>query len=292
MSDKKPDWQTPKHDPDKPSGAKKRADIWSRGPKDTPEQGKDRFNFTENFSEFDEARGRKSPRREPQRPAMSGKKRLFFFFIALAIGYFILKVLNPDISIFDTPYGVKSLVIIVLFGGSMAYFSRASKSAVLKSLFGWLLIVSVTFGLYTMGKGDSFTTMADITPSRTVSQTGEMMVERQRDGHFWVMTQINGKNLPMMVDTGASMVVLSKKDARRMGINLDELRFTGSSSTANGKVAFARTRLDNFQIGHVEFQNFMVTVNGGEMNGSLLGLDALDKFKSYEMRGDTMILRP
>ena len=223
---------------------------------------------------------------------MSGKKRLFLFFIALAIGYFILKVLNPDISIFDTPYGVKSLVIIVLFGGSMVYFSRANKSAVMKSLFGWLAIVSVTFGLYTMGKGDTYTTMADISPSRDVTQTGEMMVERQRDGHFWIMTQINGKNLPMMVDTGASMVVLSKQDARRMGIKLDELRFTGSSSTANGRVAFARTRLDSFKIGHLNFNNFVVTVNGGAMQGSLLGLDALDQFTSYEMRGDMMILRP
>lgn len=288
MSDKEPDWQTPNHDPDKPSDAKKRADIWSSGPKEAPKQSQDRFRF----SEFDEARGRRNPNGEHQRPAMSGKKRLFFFFIALAIGYFILKVLNPDVSIFDTPYGVKSLIIIVLFGGSMAYFSRARKSAVLKSLFGWLLIVSVTFGLYTMGKGDSAATMSAITPSRTVSQTGEMMVERQRDGHFWIMTQINGQNLPMMVDTGASMVVLSKKDAKRIGINLDKLRFTGSSSTANGRVAFARTRLNTFQIGHVEFENFVVSINGGEMNGSLLGLDALDKFKSYEMRGDTMILRP
>lgn len=296
MSDKKPDWHIPKHDPDKVSGAKKRAAIWSSGPKNAPEQGRDRFNFRE----FDEARGRKSHNKshnksqssEHQRPSMSGKKRLVFFFIALAIGYFILKVLNPDISIFDTPYGVKSLVIIVLFGGSMAYFSRASKSAVLKSLFGWLLIVSVTFGLYNMGKGDTYTTMADINPSRTVSQTGEMMVERQRDGHFWIMTQINGQNLPMMVDTGASMVVLSKQDARRMGIKLDDLRFTGSSLTANGRVSFARTRLDSFQIGHLNFNNFIVTVNGGQMQGSLLGLDALDKFTSYEMRGDTMILRP
>ena len=288
MSDKKPDWQTPKHDPDKQSGAKKRADIWSAGPKKPDEQSRDRYSF----SEFDEARGRKSPKIEHQRPAISGKKRLFGFFIALAIGYFILKVLNPDVSIFDTPYGVKSLVIIVLFGGSMAYFSRASKNSIMKSLFGWLVIVSVTFGLYNMGKGDTYTTMADITPSRDVTQTGEMMVERQRDGHFWIMTQINGKNLPMMVDTGASMVVLSKRDARRMGIKLDELRFTGSSSTANGRVSFARTRLDSFKIGHLNFNNFVVTVNGGEMQGSLLGLDALDKFTSYEMRGDMMILRP
>lgn len=292
MSDKKPDWQPPQHDPDKPSDAKKRADIWSRGHQNTDKQSRERFSF----NEFDEARGRKSSNNQTQNTTqntpMSGKKRLFFFLIALVVGYFMLKVLNPDVSILDTPYGVKSLVIIVLFGGSMAYFSRASKSAIMKSLFGWLLIVSVTFGLYNMGKGDTYTTMADITPSRTVSQTGEMMVERQRDGHFWIMTQINGKNLPMMVDTGASMVVLSKQDARSMGIKLDELRFTGSSSTANGRVSFARTRLDTFKIGHIEFNNFVVTVNGGQMQGSLLGLDALDKFKSYEMRGDTMILRP
>lgn len=284
MSDKKSDWQTPEHDPDAKSGAKKRADVWSSGPDKTPKE-------PITFGEFDEARGRKRPSQQPESAPPNGKKRLLIFFGLLAVLYFIVKSLNPDVSIFDTPYGVQSLVIIILFGGSFVYFSRASKSAVLKSLFGWLAIVTITAGLYSIGKGDSYT-LADVRPERNVTAGGEMMVQRARDGHFWIMTQINGQNLPMMVDTGASMVVLSKKDAAAMGIDMGKLRFTGSSSTANGRVSFAHTRLDSFTIGHVNFRNFTVTVNGGQMNGSLLGLDALDKFKSYEMRGDMMILRP
>jgi aspartyl protease family protein len=288
MSDKKPDWQTPNHNPDHKSGEKKRADVWSSGPAKVSADSDKPFTF----DEFNEARGRKTPYIEPETTKPNGKKRLLVFFGLLILLYFILNSLNPDVSIFDNPYGVKSLVFLVVIGGSFVYFSRASKSAIFKSLVGWVLIVSVAAGLYTVGKGDSYTFASNISPSRIVTDNGEMQVKRALDGHFWIMTQINGKELPMMVDTGATMVVLSKRDAKRVGIAIDELRFTGSSSTANGSVSFASTRLDNFEIGHVSFKNFTIAINGGEMKGSLLGLNALNQFKSYEMRGDVMILRP
>lgn len=293
MSDKKSDWETPRHDPDKKSGEQKRADIWSNGPTKVPNAEHDRFNFIE----FDEVRGRRTANSKHEKASKTakpnGKKRLFIFLGLLIALYLILKSLNPSVSVFDTPYGVKALLFMLIFGGSFVYFSRASKKAVFKAIFGWIAIVSVIAGFYVVGKGDTYRTMADnITPAREVTANGEMQVQRARDGHFWIMTQINGQNLPMMVDTGASMVVLSKKDARRIGIDVNKLRFNGSSSTANGTVSYARTRLDDFVIGHVAFNNFTVTVNGGQMEGSLLGLDALNQFKSYEMRGDMMILRP
>lgn len=293
MSDKKSDWEIPRHDPDKKSGDQKRADIWSNGPAKAPKSKENRFTF----NEFDEARGRKRANieadSETDTPPPSGKKRLFIFLGLLVALYLILKSLNPAVSVFDTPYGVKAMLFMLIFGGSFVYFSRASKRAIFKAVFGWIAIVSVIAGLYVVGKGDTYSTMADnIKPARDVTANGEMQVQRARDGHFWIMTQINGQDLPMMVDTGASMVVLSKKDARRIGIDVNKLHFNGSSSTANGKVSFARTRLDNFVIGHVAFNNFTVTVNGGQMEGSLLGLDALNQFKSYEIRGNMMILRP
>lgn len=293
MSDKKSDWDIPKHDPDKKSGEQKRADIWSSGPAKAPKAEENRFNFIE----FDEVRGRRIAKDKHDKASQiakpSGKKRLFIFLGLLVALYLILKSLNPSVSVFDTPYGVKAMLFMLIFGGSFVYFSKASNRAILKAIFGWIAIVSVIAGLYVVGKGDTYSTMADnIKPARDITASGEMQVQRARDGHFWIMTQINGQDLPMMVDTGASMVVLSKRDARRIGIDVNKLRFNGSSSTANGKVSFARTRLDNFVIGHVAFNNFTVTVNGGQMEGSLLGLDALNQFKSYEIRGNMMILRP
>ena len=289
MSDKKPDWQIPDHDPEKNSGAKKAADIWSGGGKQKKPTSDDPLY---KFDEFNEDRGRKAPQQSDDKAPPNGKRRLLLFFGALFLLYLGLIAFYPSVSLFDNPYGVRNLLFIIIFGGSLVYFSRASNSAIFKALFGWIAIVSIISGIYVVNRGDSYSLANNLTPSRVVAKNEEMQVERASDGHFWILTQVNGHNLPMMVDTGATMVVLSKRDAKRIGIEMDKLRFNGASSTANGKVSFARVSLDEFRIGHVAFNDFMVTVNGGQMDGSLLGLDALNEFSSYEIRGNIMILRP
>ena len=287
MSDKKPDWQIPDVDADKKSDATKPSDVWS-GEADTPERESGR----DNFSQFDEVRGRKKARKKPATSRPNGKKRLFVFIGLLVALYWLLNIIYPGVSMFDNPYGAKSAIFLIVIGGSVIYFSRASHSAIMKAMLSWFAILTLISGFYIFNKDDSYTLNNSVSPTRIVTDNGEMQVKRAPDGHFWLMTQINGRNMPMMVDTGASMVVLSKKDASKLGINMADLNFNGSSYTANGKVSYARMRLAEFTIGNVSFKNFLVTVNGGEMEVSLLGLDALNKFSSYEMRGDTMILRP
>ncbi len=289
MSDKKPDWQIPNHDPDKKSEVKKASDVWSKGPNARP---KDNYKVT--FSEFDEARGRGKAQQTPKpRKAPNGKKRLFIFFALLILLYWILSSFFPTISIFDSPSAVRNMLFIIVFGGAIIYFSKASNRSIVKALFSWVLIIGVISGLYSVTSNkDPYSLASRADPGRIVMDEGEMHVKRASDGHFWVNTHINGTLLPMMVDTGATMVVLSKRDAESVGIDLGRLRYSGTSHTANGKVPFAMLRLKQLKIGQLQLENFVVTVNGGDMNGSLFGLSALNQFSSYEIRGDTMILRP
>ncbi len=90
---------------------------------------------------------------------------------------------------------------------------------------------------------------SDITPSQMVTTDGTLELPRAEDGHFYATLEVDGQPLRMMVDTGATNMVLSNADADRLGINPDELMFLGEAQTANGTVRTARVTLDRVDFG-------------------------------------------
>ncbi len=111
-------------------------------------------------------------------------------------------------------------------------------------------------------------------------------------GHFVVEAMVDGVNLRFLVDTGASDVVLSPDDAKRLGYKLDELTFSKLYNTANGVVRGAPVRLGRMAIGPIVIENVRASVNGAAMGRSLLGMSFLNRLSGYEVRDDRMILRP
>ncbi|MEM6388759.1 MAG: TIGR02281 family clan AA aspartic protease, partial [Pseudomonadota bacterium] len=111
-------------------------------------------------------------------------------------------------------------------------------------------------------------------------------------GHFHATLEINGVPVRMVVDTGASELVLTQEDARRVGLEPENLAFTGRAFTANGPVETAPVRLDTVVLGGLETRGVRAVVNGGEMFDSLLGMSYLSQFESIEIRGRELILRP
>lgn len=110
------------------------------------------------------------------------------------------------------------------------------------------------------------------------------------DGHFYLLGEVNGARVRFVVDTGASDIVLSQRDARRAGIDPDRLTYVGSAMTANGKVATAPVRLDSLTIGGVTETGVPAVVNGGELDSSLLGMSYLGRHEVVLNR-DRLILR-
>src|SRR5207248_1498735 len=66
-----------------------------------------------------------------------------------------------------------------------------------------------------------------------------VMLMADARGHYSVDTKVNGAPIRMMIDTGASLVVLSERDAHNVGIRPAAGEFTEKSSTANGVVPVA-----------------------------------------------------
>ena len=122
-------------------------------------------------------------------------------------------------------------------------------------------------------------------------QDGAIAMPRASDGHYYVTAEVNGTEIEFLVDTGASDIVLSRADAARIGFDLDKLAFSGSARTANGVVPIAYGRLKTMRLGHHLDQAVSVSINGGEMDKSLLGMSYLGRFGRIEMTQNQLILR-
>ena len=122
-------------------------------------------------------------------------------------------------------------------------------------------------------------------------QDGAIALPRASDGHYYVTAEVNGTKIKFLVDTGASDIVLSRVDAARIWFDLDKLAYLGSARTANGVVPIAYGRLKTIRLGNHLDQAVSVSINGGEMDKSLLGMSYLGRFGRIEMTQDQLILR-
>lgn len=178
------------------------------------------------------------------------------------------------------------IILGVAVGGYFLAENRASlgKSARQAAVWGLIFIgVIGAVGLWSDIRND-------VMPQQSVIGEGKISVPRGFDGHYYLVLTLNDIPIEFVVDTGASDVVLSKDDAEKIGIDLDTLNFSGLANTANGTVATARARIETMRLGDDTARRFSVSVNGGEMDGSLLGMSYLRRFERIEITGDELIL--
>ncbi len=107
---------------------------------------------------------------------------------------------------------------------------------------------------------------------------GAASVTLQADGrgHFMAQVQINGGMVPMLVDTGATLIALPAQDARRLGIDYQKGQ-RGLVSTANGPVPVYRTRLDTVRIGGIVLNQVDAVVQENGLPYALLGMSFLNR---------------
>ena len=119
----------------------------------------------------------------------------------------------------------------------------------------------------------------------------EQIIDAGPHGHFLVEAVVNGVPVDFLVDTGASHVVLSLQDARRLGFTPDHLQFTQQFQSANGTVRAAPVALRELRIGQLRLFDLEASVNGGPLPISLLGMSFLQRLSSYEVARGRLILR-
>ena len=180
------------------------------------------------------------------------------------------------------------VLLFVALAGWLWAENRRSGGRTLKHAMAWGMIflgVVAAGGLWTDVRDDI------MMPRQSVVGDGQTItVPRALDGHYYLQADLNGTPVVFVVDTGASEIVLSREDAERVGIDFDALRFTGRATTANGIVATARARVDEMALGPVVDRSVPVSVNNGEMAGSLLGMTYLNRFDRIEFSDGRLTL--
>jgi aspartyl protease family protein len=178
------------------------------------------------------------------------------------------------------------VLLLAAVGGWIIVEYRKRMGEALRTAAAWGLIfigVMAGYGLWNDVR-------TDIAPQQMVSEAGTIEVPRAEDGHYYLTLDINGTPVQFLADTGATNMVLSDRDARRIGIDPETLVYIGAAQTANGTVRTARVELPSVTLGPYQDDDFTAWVNQGEMSGSLLGMEYLSLYR-VEIAGDRMILR-
>lgn len=202
----------------------------------------------------------------------------------------------------DFAIGVACLAMVIFLASSIAGSYRGRPAQAVRDVLTWvslamLLVAGYSYRdeIFSLGHrvagellppGSALRTDAQIDGERAVR------IRRRSDGHFVAKTQANGVALAMLIDTGASTVVLKPADAQRLGIDTEKLRYSVPVQTANGTTYAAHVRLRSLTLGPIVLQDIEALVaKPGALKENLLGMSFLSRLRSYEFSGEFLTLR-
>jgi len=159
------------------------------------------------------------------------------------------------------------------------------------------LYLAVTFPQQYMSENADVTDVA-VEKSTKVSKAKTRTKRRSRRavgyrkrGHFSFNARLNGRNVKVLVDTGASSVAINWSTARRIGIRLKEHDFRHRASTANGYTTFARAKIKEIRIDGILVRNVEAAVlSDSSLSDTLLGMSFLNKLKKFEIKGNKLTM--
>jgi aspartyl protease family protein len=216
--------------------------------------------------------------------------------------FFATEAAGGTLTIPDALYIAAGLLIAALTFATLVQGRSQGLFKAVRDLSAWsLMMAALVTGysyrdeLYALG----LRVAAEIAPPGSIiradTQTeGEkaVRIRRRPDGHFIARTDLNGLTLAMLVDTGASTVVLRPADAQKIGIDIEKLRYTVPVQTANGTTYAAAIKLKRVAVGPIYFSEVDALVaKPGALRDSLLGMSFLNRLRSYEFSGDFLTLR-
>lgn len=128
-------------------------------------------------------------------------------------------------------------------------------------------------------------------PAASPGPAPAVQIQRGQSGEFALRAKINGVAAPMVIDTGATSVVLTWETAKAIGLPLEMLEYDVDLETAGGHTKAARLTLDRLAVGPlVEKSVPALVVQRGQMKTNLLGMSFLDRLESWGVRSDRLML--
>ena len=194
---------------------------------------------------------------------------------------------------------IYTLILLCLVGGAVLRVSRyqgAWRTALFfltwVGIFG-LIFVSYSFRFELKSIGSRI--MAELNPrSAVIINPQTVLIKGNRQGHYIANATIEGAAVPMLVDTGATNVVLTPAHAQKIGLQVDSLHYNVPLHTAGGLIYAARVNLPSISIGVITLYDVEAYVSKFSMDESLLGMSFLGRLKrmSVTERGLEMVSTP
>ena len=225
---------------------------------------------------------------------------LWILLLGLSLAVMVMASGNGQSTIGDLTTGdfasllVSVAWLVLITGVLIALFrdrlTKALEAAVLWIVIALLLMLGYTYRFQLHDIADQV--MAELIPGRIADSGRTVALARAQSSDFQITTDINGHSIPMILDTGASSVVLTNEAAKAVGLPVEVIKYTVNIATANGHTKAAEVTLDRVAVGSiVERAVPALIAQPGQHKTSLLGMRFLNRLQSWEVRGDKLVLR-
>jgi aspartyl protease family protein len=228
------------------------------------------------------------------------RRLIWIFVLGVALSLAALIASNDQDAItnllsHDTGSLALKLALAIFVGGLVLTLYRDRLSKALEALLFWavlglLLVVGYSYRFELSDVGDRV--IAELMPGHVASHGRRVEVVRGHGGDFAVGAHINGARVPMVLDTGASSVVLTQEAAKAAGLPLEVPVYNVNVDTANGRTRAAPVTLDRLAVGGLTERSVPALVaQPGQLKNNLLGMTFLNRLESWEVRGDRLRMR-
>jgi aspartyl protease family protein len=195
----------------------------------------------------------------------------------------------------DTGALTLKIALVVCAGGLLLVLFKEKLSKALEAALFWtvLALLAVVGYSYRVELGDvADRVIAELMPGHVAGHGRNAEVVRGRRGEFSIAAHINGARVPMVVDTGATSVVLTQEAARAAGLPIEVLDYSINVDTANGRTRAAPVTLDRLAVGNLTERDVpALVVQHGHLRNNLLGMSFLNRLESWEVRGNKLRMR-
>jgi len=182
------------------------------------------------------------------------------------------------------------ILLAFVGAGLMAHVVSAPGRA-LRHLATWVIIFGLLAFGYSLWTGGG-RLGGELNPARGVAEGTNISFRADISGHYFVRAEVNGVPIVFMVDTGATDVAITQKDAARIGLKVAELHYDMPYDTANGTAYGARVSLNSVEIGPIKVSNIKGSVLPEGLNFSLLGMSFLNRLSGYKVVDGVLTLYP
>jgi aspartyl protease family protein len=228
-------------------------------------------------------------------------RRLLWILLAIFVLVLLVLLVRHDeetlaeIKRFDLDSLSSKIVALVLLGVVALSLYRQRFMYALQSALIWVavalvLVIGYTYRFELLQVADRV--LAELIPGRAASRGHNVEIARGKSGSFTVIMRVNDARVTMVLDTGATAVVLTQEAAKAAGLPLEVLTYTVNIDTANGRTHAAPVTLNRISVGGITERKVAALIaQPGQLRTNLLGMSFLDRLESWEVRGDRLIMR-